>query len=294
MQSSEELHRQISSTEDLQSVVKTMKALAAVNIRQYERAAQSIQGYFKIAEQGLQVILASRPELTIEARPAPIRSMGALVFGSDQGLCGPLNEQVAQHTIDTLHALGMDQRTTTIQAVGERAAFSLAAMGWPVQQILHVPGSLDGITPLIQGLVTTIESWSRDLAGATQVYLFYSEPVRGTSSQPDSFRLLPIDQAWLREIRKKPWPTRMIPLYTMDWEALFSLLVREYLFATLFRALADSLASENAQRLAAMERAERNIEERLSDLHSTFHEIRQTSITDELLTIVGGFEALEH
>ncbi|HNU72511.1 MAG TPA: F0F1 ATP synthase subunit gamma, partial [Thermodesulfobacteriota bacterium] len=185
-------------------------------------------------------------------------------------------------------------RTTTIQAVGERAAFSLAAMGWPVQQILHVPGSLDGITPLIQGLVTTIESWSRDVAGATQVYLFYSEPVRGTSSQPDSFRLLPIDQAWLREIRKKPWPTRMIPLYTMDWEALFSLLVREYLFATLFRALADSLASENAQRLAAMERAERNIEERLSDLHSTFHEIRQTSITDELLTIVGGFEALEH
>jgi len=294
MQSSEELHRQISSTEDLQSVVKTMKALAAVNIRQYERAAQSIQGYFKIAEQGLQVILASRPELTIEARPAPIRSMGALVFGSDQGLCGPLNEQVAQHTIDTLHALGMDQRTTTIQAVGERAAFSLAAMGWPVQQILHVPGSLDGITPLIQGLVTTIESWSRDVAGATQVYLFYSEPVRGTSSQPDSFRLLPIDQAWLREIRKKPWPTRMIPLYTIDWEALFSLLVREYLFATLFRALADSLASENAQRLAAMERAERNIEERLSDLHSTFHEIRQTSITDELLTIVGGFEALEH
>jgi len=294
MQSSEELHRQISSTEDLQSVVKTMKALAAVNIRQYERAAQSIQEYFKIAQQGLQVILASRPELTIEARPAPIRSLGALVFGSDQGLCGPLNEQVAQHTVDTLHALGMDQRTTTIQAVGERAAFSLAAMGWPVQQILHVPGSLDGITPLIQGLVTTIESWSRDAAGATQVYLFYSEPVRGTSSQPDSFRLLPIDQAWLREIRKKPWPTRMIPLYTMDWEALFSLLVREYLFATLFRALADSLASENAQRLAAMERAERNIEERLSDLHSTFHEIRQTSITDELLTIVGGFEALEH
>lgn len=294
MQTSEELRRTISSTEDLHSVVKTMKALAAVNIRQYEQTARSIQEYFQTAELGLRAVLESRPDMTIEARPVPSDHVWACVFGSDQGLCGPLNEQVGRHTVDAIRSLGLSQSNATIQAVGERVAFSLEALGWPVQQVFHVPSSLEGIIPLIQTLVATIERWSRDAAETAQVYLYYSEPAQGASSVPRSFRLLPIDQAWLRDIRKTPWPTRMLPLYTMDWAPLFSALIRDYLFVALFRALVDSLASENSHRLASMQSAERTIEERLSDLNFRFQDVRQTAVTEELLNIVGGFEALEH
>jgi vacuolar-type H+-ATPase subunit B/Vma2 len=68
--------------------------------------------------------------------------------------------------------------------------------------------------------------------------------------------------------------------------------IREYLFISLFRACAESLASENASRLAAMQRAEKNIDELLEDLNRTFHRQRQSSIDEELFDVVSGFEAL--
>ena len=78
----------------------------------------------------------------------------------------------------------------------------------------------------------------------------------------------------------------------MDGERLFTKLIRQYLFVSLYRAFAESLASENASRLASMQGAERNIEERLADLNAQFHRQRQMSITEELLDIVAGYEAL--
>jgi F-type H+-transporting ATPase subunit gamma len=69
-------------------------------------------------------------------------------------------------------------------------------------------------------------------------------------------------------------------------------LVREYLFISLFRACAESLASENASRLAAMQRADKNINELLEQLHGDFHRLRQSSIDEELFDVTSGFEAL--
>jgi F-type H+-transporting ATPase subunit gamma len=69
-------------------------------------------------------------------------------------------------------------------------------------------------------------------------------------------------------------------------------LIREYLFVSLFRACAESLASENASRLAAMQRADKNIDELLEDLSRTFHRLRQSGIDEELFDVISGFEAL--
>ena len=79
----------------------------------------------------------------------------------------------------------------------------------------------------------------------------------------------------------------------MDWDRIFRSLIREYLFVSVYRAFANSLASENASRLAAMQNAEKNIEERLEELDVQFHRQRQMTITEELLDIVAGFEALK-
>jgi F-type H+-transporting ATPase subunit gamma len=69
-------------------------------------------------------------------------------------------------------------------------------------------------------------------------------------------------------------------------------LIREYLFISLFRACAESLASENASRLAAMQRADKNIDDLLETLHGTFHRLRQSGIDEELFDVISGFEAL--
>ena len=87
--------------------------------------------------------------------------------------------------------------------------------------------------------------------------------------------------------------SRSLPTFTADWHRLFSALIRQHLFVALYRALAESLASENAARLASMQAAERNIEEHLAGLTARYHQERQESITAELLDIVAGFETLE-
>lgn len=78
----------------------------------------------------------------------------------------------------------------------------------------------------------------------------------------------------------------------MDADRLFSALIRQHLFASLYRACVESLASENASRLRSMQAAEKNIQERIEDLTGLYHRERQASITAELLDVVAGSEAL--
>ncbi|MDB9337432.1 F0F1 ATP synthase subunit gamma, partial [Nodularia spumigena] len=103
---------------------------------------------------------------------------------------------------------------------------------------------------------------------------------------------LPVDPNWLKNLEKKAWSTPVLPTFTMNENQLFSALIRQYLFISLYLALAESLASENASRLSSMQAAEKNIEERLSDFNADYRRQRQSSITAELLDIVSGFEAL--
>jgi F-type H+-transporting ATPase subunit gamma len=74
--------------------------------------------------------------------------------------------------------------------------------------------------------------------------------------------------------------------------ATLRVFLRGYLFVSIFRACAESLASENASRLAAMQRADKNIDELLEDLNRTFHRMRQNGIDEELFDVISGFEAL--
>jgi len=269
-----------------------MKALAAVNIRQYERAVDSLKDYNRAVEMGLRVVLRDGPEFMVVARPAPHDRLGAVIFGTDQGMVGTLNEQVLSHAMGTMDDLNIRHEDRTIMAVGERMKYLLEDSGQPVEAFCPVPGSVAGITPRVQETLMNIELWNRE-GGRDQIYLFYGTETSGAACQPHTVHLLPLDQEWISNLKAQPWPSRALPTFTMDWDRLFSSLIHEYLFVSLYRAFAESLASENASRLASMQGAEKNIEEMLSGLKTHFQQQRQMSITGELLDIVAGFEALK-
>jgi F-type H+-transporting ATPase subunit gamma len=288
----ETLKSRIASTENLQSVVKTMKALAAVNIRQYEQAIAALKNYMKTVEMGLQIVLRSRPGFHIGARRAPQGLLGAVIFGSDQGMCGQLNEQVAAHFLTAMEEMGIDDQNRKLITVGMRVTNRLEDEGQRIQSSYAMPSSVAGITSLVHKLLVEIEHWDAE-SGMNHVLVFYCEQLSGARYRPGSLHLLPIDHEWLRKLREKHWRSNNLPTYTMAWDPLFSALIRQYLFGSLFRAAAESLASENASRLASMQGAEKNIEKNLDELNRQYHQQRQMSITEELLDIVSGFEALK-
>jgi F-type H+-transporting ATPase subunit gamma len=287
----ETLRRRIRTAEDLQSVVKTMKGLAAVSIRQYERAVESLADYSRAVELGFQVLLRQRPDALAHVAENRDERVAAVVFGSEQGLCGPLNREIAQHMLGHFDRVKVGPSRRMVAAVGARVVVQMETSGQPVTDIFTPPGSVAGITPRIQDMLVQIDAW-RTEQQVNRILLFHHRPTSGRSYRPRVVHLLPIDIHWLRSLRRKPWPTRVLPTFTMDWQQLFSSLVRQHLFVSLYRAFAESLASENTSRLASMQAAEKNIEERLAGLQMRFHRQRQAAITEELLDVTAGFEAI--
>ena len=291
METLEGLKRRIESTEDLQSVVKTMKSLAAVKIRQYQKAVEAVEEYNKTVVKGLQAVLYGWPDTRGGSADESGNRLGAVIFGSDQGMCGQLNDQVASYAVEAMENQNVRPDHRHILSVGQRMTARLESQEQFPEESFSLPNSVHGITGKVRELLLRIESWT-DVQGLDRIFLFYSRPTSGASFKPHSVRLLPVDRHWLADIKENPWPTAMLPLYTMERGLLFSKLIRQYLFVSLFRAFADSAASENASRLASMQRAEGNIKEQLDDLNKRYHMQRQMSITEELLDIVSGFEAL--
>ena len=283
------LRRKISSAGDLQSVVRTMKALAASSIGQYEKSVRALGDYYRTVELGLGACFrASESALVVERQGhADAGGIGGVVFGSDQGLVGQFNDVVADYAFKTLAALS---GKTQVWAVGERVHARLTGAGLPPLGLFTVPNSVQAITPLIGQILVEHET-HHGRGEVTGLRLFYNRPTSGAVYAPVHQRVLPLDDAWRRKLAELPWPTKPLPEVMGD-SAILRALIREYLFVSLFRACAESLASENASRLAAMERADRNIDELLEDLNGNFHRLRQSGIDAELFDVISGFEAL--
>ena len=287
----EDIKGKIKTAEDLQSVVKTMKALAAVSIRQYEQAVQSLEEYHRTVELGFQILLKNRPEAVPLVREPSHDNLGAVVFGSDQGMCGQLNEQILTHALVTMDGLGVDLSKRSVLAVGLRIAGRLEDEGQPVKKYFSVPSSAPGIVPQAYEVLIELEKWHAK-QGVQRIILLYCQYLGGASYLPTTAYLIPVEEWWLKSFQDRKWPHHVLPTFTMDWDLLFRRLVRQHLFVSLHRAFAESLASEHASRLTSMQGAEKNIEERLGELWASFHRQRQMSITEELLDIVSGFTAL--
>ena len=289
------LRRQIAGADDLHAVVRTMKAIAASSIGDYERSVIALADYDRMVSLGLgecfrqaQVDPSAPPERVAAKASDPI---SAIVFGSDQGLVGPFNDVIAEHAASTLASLtGRAQ----VWAVGERVEARLKDLGLNVQGLYAVPASVEGIARLVAQIQIDSEArWAKTRPDqVAQVHLFHNRPLAASLYEPVVHRLLPLDAVWQQTLAAVPWRGKVLPEVLDQGATTLRALIREYLFITLFRACAESLASENASRLAAMERADRNILTLLETLHGRFHRQRQGSIDEELFDVTSGYEAL--
>lgn len=284
------LRRKIGSAGDPHSVVRTVKAMAASSIGQYENAVRSLDDYYRTVQLGLSACFRQGAKVGVEIRAEPqeVGTTVAIVFGSDQGLVGQFNGAMADFVMRTLKDLPGKKVVWTI---GERMQAHLAETGLTPGHSFTLPNSIRAITPLVGQILLEIERKS-ERGGIAPVYVFHHRPASGSVYAPVSQRLLPLDQTWQRDLTAIRWPTKNLPEVMNEKKTTLLAFVHEFLFVSLFRACAESLASENASRLAAMQRAEKNIDELLDDLNRTLHRLRQSGIDEELFDLVSGFEAL--
>jgi F-type H+-transporting ATPase subunit gamma len=284
------LRHKISGADDLESVVRSMKALAAASIGQYEKSVLALADYYRTVELGLVVCIKKQNRAGAQqGRPRPAtKSVHVIVFGSDQGLVGQFNDSLAEFAAQRLQALEGEKR---VWAVGERIHARLGDAGLTPAGLFAVPTSVHAIAPLVGQILLASEA-HLDKREIDRLYLFHNCPKSGAAYEPVCQQLLPLDEKWRDGLAHLAWPTKNLPEIIGSQEQALHALVGEYLFVSLYKACAESLASENASRLAAMQRAEKNIDELVENLNRTFRRLRQTSIDAELFDVLSGYESL--
>lgn len=289
----ETLARRIATVDELRAVVRTMKGMAAANLRRDEMAAASLRRYRHTIERGWQVLLRLHPDALPAGQPVD-GGFVLVVFGSDHGLCGPVNRHVVAHAVATLEQHDHGAMPPIVAAVGTRLHHEFEIAHRRPNEIFGMPSSPEGATPRVEELLVRLEEWRR--RGIGRVILVYPRRTRGPAAyEPVDVQLLPLDAGWLRRLSEWSWPTKVIPTAFVPRRELLTALTRETLVAELHAALLETMASISASRLAAMQGAQQRIDTRAEELQRRYHHLRQSIITEELLDVFSGFAALtEH
>ncbi|PIS01143.1 MAG: hypothetical protein COT84_04020 [Chlamydiae bacterium CG10_big_fil_rev_8_21_14_0_10_35_9] len=284
----ESIKKQLFQTQDLSKIITTMKNISIVNITHYERRVRAVRQYYETIEKGFQIFLQKDSETILEdlekQTKKPPYSLGAVVIGSEKGLCGEFNEKLFQFFKKSVK----DRKEVHIIAIGNKITSRLEQYQI---QTYDFPSTHEKISGLLSDLLIVIQEWIKE-ENIGEIAFFHNQIVSLPNYEPRFKSIFPLNLDWLKSLKRKPWPSHCLPTYNMKKEELFYTLAQELLLISMYRSFIESLASENMARLASMQAAENNIEDRLAKLENNYHLQRQAQITEELFDILSGFEEL--
>ncbi len=287
-QTLEALSRHSDTLTSIRGIVHTMKTLSAINASPYEHAARSIEAYHQTILQGFAAFAHRTGEIVLQSEDAAEHLL--VVFGSDHGLCGNYNEILAE--VVKHHCQAQTTRNQRLLCVGAQMNDALAGQDLSPEAVLLPPASADGIGRLAGDIVTRIDLISRGQPlYRIAVTLAFTQRGEHGLREPVARLLLPLEPSLLQRDRR--WHSRSLPDYNMAPDVLLASLIRSHIFASVFRASAEAMVTENAARLALMQQAEQSVDDRLEQVQGELRYVRQTEITDELMDVIIGFEALK-
>ncbi len=281
MASLQQIEKQIESIEGLQDIIHSMRSLAATYLSRAEERLDGVRAYADTVGHAIEDCLAGR-DIRLHERDA--LGDAVLVFFSEQGLCGRFNEVMAEAASERAKDLDLPR----FIAVGKRGPALLRRQTLEIQAEMSGTTSPDGIDNAIHTIARTVVAL-HEKGAIAKLYLLYARYLSPGRIAPQFERVLPLDLSQWREKRKV---LAAPPEVGLSRIALLSGLVDEYAFVSLYRAMTESLASENGMRLQSMEAARSNIDESIEDLRQQARIQRQNEITEELLDVVSGAEAL--
>ncbi|WP_449285514.1 F0F1 ATP synthase subunit gamma [Marinobacter sp. PE14] len=288
-QTLETLSRRTETLSSIRSIVHTMKTMSAINAVPYEHAARSIESYHQTVLRGIRAFVAKTGPISVPAVTQAERLL--VVFGSDHGLCGNYNEVLAESARSEALTMGGHAR---VLCVGARMSGALTDQGVRPESTFLPPASADGIGRLASDIVTRLdEIGGGDVHNRIAVTLVFTRRAEKGQRESEVSQMLPLASTLLSDPAKSGWQSRSLPDYTMQPTPLLAALLRNHIFASVFRASAEAMVTENAARLALMQQAEQAVDDRLEEVGGQFRLVRQDEITNELMDIIIGFEALK-
>ncbi|MBQ8660627.1 MAG: F0F1 ATP synthase subunit gamma [Alphaproteobacteria bacterium] len=302
MQTLEGLKRRIKTTTSLKDIVSSMKTLSAVSVGQYEKSTKALKQYADSIELALLALLRGR-NIPKNIKQQYKEQIIAIIFGSDQGLVGRFNKSIASFAISSLQQNNIDLNDVTFIVGGKSLSSKILSMGYNIDTLFTMPSSVKAMITVAKKIVFKLseiqslqQNGDKDFSFSNRqlkIYLFYNSKDEHSVIKQNMLQILPVDENFLKKLSQRKWPTKNIPIYApRSRRTLFSLFMRQLLFVNIYKAIAQSLASEHFTRMISMQNAEKNIDEHLEQMNLEYQQRRQTEITNELLDVVIGAEVL--
>lgn len=290
-----ELKGRIGSVSSTEKITGAMKMISSAKMRKAEQALRRLVPFREGIGGIIANLLTGDAEFSsplTEARE--MRRVALLVFGSDDGLCGAYNTNLAKYAcarVDELRAAHGEGLPVEVYAVGSKMLKALASRlkECPVADVRGAEGvdsksDGDAVKALLESLIQRFTAG--DIDGVELLFMHYHSAGR---QRPADVQMLPVDPAALAaESGTAPARAGRPYLYEPDVATIFASLLPMHLLAVLQDAFAENRASEQAARVMAMQAASDNARKLLEQLQLEYNKLRQQGITTELLDIVGG------
>ena len=286
----EALQKRIKTTEDLRSIVSTMKALSSVSILQYEQANRALKKYRDNLSDAFQALVLSQglPEV-IKEKSAP-RYLFILI-GSDSGLVGRFNKEVIEQTSDWLKSNNINISDVWFITIGKRIAALAEQKHLKIFAKYASANSVKVVNSIAETLIIKIDEATRK-QHINNIHILYHKRGKSTSVSLEHQTLIPFNYEKMKNLSKKKWPTNNLVQTDLKRDVFFSEIINQILGISLVSFLNFSLAAEHFIRMTNMQAAEKNIDENLEEMNLAFQQQRQEEITGELIDIVAGYQAM--
>lgn len=282
-----EFKRRIRSVKNTQQMTKAMKMVAAAKLRKAQEQAEQSRPYTETLQGTLARLasLATDVEHPLLATRDEVRKVGYIVITADRGLCGGYNTNIIKAAND---AIASDERKVEngIIAVGRKARdFYRKRKGLDAEYTnLGDTISYADAREIAEYVIKAYENEELD-----EVYLIYARFVNVLRQVPTVTKLLPIEKLDESEEMVEKYVEY---IYEPSAELILLTLLPRYVGSQIYHAMLEGKASEQGARMTAMGNATQNAGEIIDALTLQMNKVRQAAITDEILDIVGGAEAL--
>lgn len=283
-----EFKRRIRSVQSTQQITKAMKMVAAAKLRRAQENAENSRPYTET----LQGTLARLSGVAYDVRHPlldkreEVRKVGYVVVTSDRGLCGAYNANIIRTANVTI---AEDERNvqTGIIAVGRKARDFFRKRGGVDAEFINLGDNVSyaDAREIAQYVMNAYENGELD-----EVNLVYARFVNALRQVPTLVKLLPLETPQEDEEQESG---RVVDyIYEPSAEDILLTLLPKYVGSEIYHAMLEGKASEHGARMTAMGNATENAGEIIDALTLEMNKVRQAAITDEILDIVGGAEAL--
>lgn len=317
MPSLKEIKNRLSSVNSTRKITSAMKMVASSKLHHAQTMIENMLPYETLLEHILKTFLASETDArTVLNEVRPVKRVALVVYASNSSLCGGFNANVIrllQHVVDEYAELGKEN--IVVYPIGRKVAEKAVKMG------LNVAGDFTALAekPNANDCIIIARELGEKFIGGEfdRVEMIYHHFKSAGSQILTRKPFLPIDieeelkrdherdltsnvttkkaQEYIKrkEEEKKREEKEAVPLndnflVEPDMNTVLTKLIPKYLHLMVYTALLDSIASEHAARMVAMQTATDNADEILRELNLQYNKSRQQAITSELLDIVGG------